>query len=432
VSGPILAEPVVYRLADDDPVTGPAPDGAEGHLARFGPLPGGAALGADRLLPVLHRLALTGRGGAHLAATVKWRAVLAAGGPAVVVGNGAEGEPASAKDAALLQHRPHLVLDGLAVAAAAVGADRVVLWLHQGAGRSRRAVERALAQRRGAAGEVAVAVVLGPDAYLSGESSAVVRALSGGPALPAFRRLPSARRGVAGRPTLLHNVETLARIALAARNGGADYRDATLVTVTASGRRTVLDVGPSTTVARAVERAIIAAGPAAEGGPEPAAVLLGGYGGTWLPWHEAARLPLRHGRLVAAGAGLGAGVIVPLPAGACGLAQTARLADYLAEAGARQCGPCRYGLRDIADLLLDLAHGDSSRRRLRRVHHFAAEITGRGGCHLPDGAIRMVLSALTVFAEDLQLHARRGRCRERADPFGGPELLPLPAGSGPA
>ena len=100
------------------------------------------------------------------------------GGRGIVVANGAESEPASGKDAALLQLRPHLVLDGLKATVRATGSTEAVLWLHKGALHSRVSIERALVERR-AAGvtDVPIRIVEGPARYLSGESTAIVRAL---------------------------------------------------------------------------------------------------------------------------------------------------------------------------------------------------------------------------------------------------------------
>ncbi|WP_051480454.1 hypothetical protein [Cellulomonas sp. KRMCY2] len=155
------------------------------HIDRVGHRP----RGTTGLVEALGRADLTGYGGAHVPTATKWRSALAAGRPLVVVANGAESEPLSAKDATLLRQRPHLVLDGLALAAEALGARRAVLWLHAGDTGARAAVELALAERLTAgAPDPRMEVVVGPDHYLSGESSAIARALAGGPALPTARR----------------------------------------------------------------------------------------------------------------------------------------------------------------------------------------------------------------------------------------------------
>ncbi len=143
----LLGRQVRYALGDQQRLTGPEPDDLEMHVARFGRRPAATGARGDALVDVLHRIGLSGRGGGHFPVARKWRAVLDAGGGGVVVANGAEGEPASAKDAALLQHRPHLVLDGLELAAEALGADDAVVWLHEGATATRRSVARAVAER---------------------------------------------------------------------------------------------------------------------------------------------------------------------------------------------------------------------------------------------------------------------------------------------
>ncbi len=221
---------------------------------------------------------LRGYGGAFFPVARKWQAAIDAGGRGIVVANGAESEPASGKDAALLQLRPHLVLDGLKATVRATGSTEAVLWLHKGAQHSRVSIERAMVERR-AAGvtDVPLRIVEGPARYLSGESTAIVRALSGGPALPHTMPVPAAISGVDGRPTLVHNVETLARVGLLAT--GFDPTQSRLLTVTTPSGRMVVDADPDETLSSIVERL---------GGGDTSAVLLGGYGGTWHRWEDVA------------------------------------------------------------------------------------------------------------------------------------------------
>lgn len=395
VRAALLDGPVRFLGPGTEAVTEVCADDLAGHSRRYGPLP---ALAPATVLEALEAAALTGRGGGHFPVAAKWRAVRAADGrcgPPVAIANGAEGEPLSGKDAALLELRPHLVLDGLVTAAAAVGAAEAVVWLHEGARPARAAVAAALAER---ADPLPVRVATGPDHYLTGESSAVVRALSGGPALPDFRRVPAAVSGVAGRPTLVQNVETLARAALVARGLPAG---STLLTVALPGQRVVVEVDPATRLGDVVRGQF--------GAARLQAILVGGYGGSWVPWRDAEALPADEAALRAAGLSLGAGVVLPWPDGACALERVADLAEYLADSSARQCGPCLFGLDAVADVLDDLASFGSRRRDEARLRRFLAEIAGRGGCHHPDGAVRMVSSALTVFADDVAAHLR-GHC----------------------
>jgi NADH:ubiquinone oxidoreductase subunit F (NADH-binding) len=415
----LLPDPIEF-LDGSDPIETTQRLGA--HLAAFGPRPIG--IGSQDLIGVIDAVGLTGRGGGHFPTARKWRAIrdgaARTGLTPIVVANAAEGEPASAKDAVLLAHRPHLVLDGLVCAAEAVGATELVVWTHGESHNITRVLVHALHERR-AAGfqEPPIRVVSGPGRYLSGESSAVVRALSGGPALPQFQLEPSASRGVRGRPTLVQNIETLARAALVARTGDGGYRGTSLLTVVVRGRRTVVEVEPTSTVRDAVLRG------GWTPGAEPQAVLFGGYGGSWLRWDEAADLAVHEPTVRATGASLGAGVLAVLPAGACGLAEASRIAGYLARSSARQCGPCLFGLPAVAGVLDDLVRGRARRSDLRRLQRWAAEIRGRGACNHPDGAVRMTLSALRVFAEDVEVHRRGRQCAGAT----GPAQFPVPSGT---
>jgi NADH:ubiquinone oxidoreductase subunit F (NADH-binding) len=402
----LLAHAVSYLGPGHSGLTELEPQSLRAHWQRYGarperrPRPPG-----EDLIDALHKIALTGRGGGHFPTAAKWQAIRAATGPRpLVVANGAEGEPLSRKDSALLELRPHLILDGLACTAEAVDAAEAVVWLHEGDHLARSAVSRALAERQSHVHEVPIRIALGPDRYLSGESSAVVRGVGGGPALPAFRPVPGPSRSPDGRPTLVHNVETLARIALAAR--GEDAVSSALVSVSSGDTIVVLELPDTCSVQDAVRRAL--------GGTDPQAVLLGGYGGSWLSWEAAAGATLSEPQLRAGGLSLGAGVIAALLPGQCGIARVAQIARYLAESSARQCGPCLFGLDAIADSLHRLAKGGRRHRHeVTRLTGFLAEVRGRGACGHPDGAVRMVASALETFGADAQAHLD-GRCVHEA------------------
>jgi NADH:ubiquinone oxidoreductase subunit F (NADH-binding) len=118
-------------------------------------------------------------------------------------------------------------------------------------------------------------------------------------------------------------------------------------------------------------------------------------------------LPLANAALRPFGAALGARTIVVLPPDACGLEESARVARYLADESAGQCGPCVFGVASLADALEEL---DVS--RLRRI---APQVSGRGACAHPTGATRFVASAVDVFADEIECH-RAGRCTGPAHP----------------
>ena len=387
------------RLARSGPAEPWVPAATE-HLAAHTDRLGQRPAGSVALIEALERAGLTGHGGAHVPTSAKWRAALAQGGALTVAANGAESEPLSAKDATLLRQRPHLVLDGLALTAEALGARRAVLWLHGDDTGTLYAMQTALTERRTARyPEPWLEIVSGPGHYLAGESSAIGRALNGGPALPRIRRVADAD---GGPHTLVHNVETLARVALIAR--GLPPVRSTLLTVLTPVDRQVIEVDRGTPTTEVLgQTGWLHRGP-------PQAVLLGGYGGMWAPWLGFEQLTFDETTLRSAGLTAGSGIIAPLPHGACGVAETAAIAGYLAAMSARQCGPCLFGLPALAQSLGLLARGIAPRGEQARLLDDLRAVAGRGACHHPDGATRLIASALAVFEHDFNEHAHGRAC----------------------
>jgi NADH:ubiquinone oxidoreductase subunit F (NADH-binding) len=377
------------------------------HHRRHGPLPSYGPGG--RLIAEVARAGLTGRGGAGFPTHLKL-AEVAAGRDAVVVANGAEGEPASTKDGTLLAYAPHLVLDGLQLAAEAVGARRVDIYLRSSAAGGVRA---ALAERRSAGWDrLAVAVHVAPDTFISGEESAVVAAVSGRRAVPGDRLQRVGEAGVRGAPTLVQNVETLAHLGLIARYGAAWFRGLGTPDEPGTFLATIGGAVASPGVCELPYGVTLADAIAAAGGPTatPRSVLVGGFHGGWVP--AIPDLPISRAGLATYEAAPGAGVLIALGADACGLAQAAGIVGYLAAETAGQCGPCVNGLPRLAELLAALARPGSDRRLPAEVNRLAGLVSGRGACRHPDGTARFVRSTLRAFADDVNAH-RHGRCLAR-------------------
>lgn len=412
---------VQERILTADTGTGRYRD-LRSHQEAHGPVP---STDPAALIRQVEAAGLTGRGGAGFPTARKLAAVaaVAAGRSPVVVANGAEGEPASSKDRILLSYAPHLVLDGLQLACRAVGASVAYVYVHEG---PLVAQLESMVQARAAAGIDAVvpSVVAAPARFVSGQETAVVSWLNGGPAVPIAVPPPVYVKGVDRRPTLVQNVETLAHLALLARHGASWFRSAgterepgtMLCTVGgAVPSPGVVEVPVGTLVGDVVDRAGGPVGPLA-------AVLVGGYHGVWLPAGGSLDLPLSVEGLAPAGASPGAGVLIALPASACGVVETARAVGYLADQSARQCGPCLNGLPAMAQTLRQLASREATRGLPERIHALAALVEKRGGCHHPDGTVRLVRSALRVFASEVAAH-QAGACTA-TDPR---RVLPVPA-----
>jgi NADH:ubiquinone oxidoreductase subunit F (NADH-binding) len=351
---------------------------------------------------------LRGRGGASFPTAQKLRAVVKQHGRPVIVVNIAEGEPAVSKDRALARLTPHLVLDGAVAAATVLGAREIVVAIGRRARTEQASLAHAVSERARRE-RVSIEIHPVPDRFVTGEETALIRALEGGPAKPSLKPPFPFERGLGKAPTLVSNAETFAHIALISRFGAAWFRTAgtadapgtALVTLNGAVNRPgvhEVELGAS------LGDLLLRLGGASEA---VSAFLVGGYFGGWVAAGEAPQLLLTPDTL-------GAGAIVAFPARVCGVAETARVARYLAGESAGQCGPCVYGLDAIATALEELARGNRSRGdRLAQVTRWTEMVRGRGACKHPDGAARFVESALTVFADDFAQHARQGRCSHK-------------------
>jgi NADH:ubiquinone oxidoreductase subunit F (NADH-binding) len=393
----IGAPRLLAGLAQADRLDAPA------HLATHGPLP---AADLDKLLHYLDMSGLTGRGGAGFPLGAKLRALASAGARHIVV-NGSESEPASRKDRVLLRRAPHLVLDGAVAVAAATGARRVTVAVHDTAAAA--SVQAAIGERPDAR---AVTVRMLPAGFIAGEARAVVRALNGGPAKPPGRRTPPTQTG-----TLVSNAETFAQLAVLLRLGPYRYADTgtqaepgtALITVGGAVQRPgVLEIPIGTPLG------IVLAATGASA--QPQAVVIGGYHGSWV--HAIAQIRLSRAGLASAGGTFGAGVLLVVDEATCALGELARVTGWLAAQSARQCGPCTFGLPALAADVAALAAGNPA---ASAAFGHARAVDGRGACAHPDGAARFVTSGLHVLQDEAARHVQHGGC-------GRPVLGRLPIG----
>jgi NADH:ubiquinone oxidoreductase subunit F (NADH-binding) len=304
-----------------------------------------------------------------------------------------------------METRPHLILDGAAIAARTVGAARIVYYIGAEHRSALAAIKRGLSERP-ADEQRHSRVVTAPPQYVAGEESAAVHFVNDGVALPTATPPRPFERGVGGRPTLVQNVETLAHVAMIARHGDGWFRalgegssvGTALITVSgAVPAPSVIEVAQGTTIGDAVSAA---------GGlvTDASAVLLGGYFGRWVAADEAWRVRLEE-------RSIGCGVVGVLAADSCGVTTTARLMSYLARESSRQCGPCAFGLSAIAASTTRVAALSAHSDDLEHIERWAGLLPGRGACRHPDGAAGFLVSALHVFADEFALHAQQRRCR---------------------
>jgi NADH:ubiquinone oxidoreductase subunit F (NADH-binding) len=378
------------------------------HIATHGPIqvPTGRNVEWQRaLITALEASGLTGRGGGAFPTWAKLAMAYAEGAGGILVVNGMESEPASDKDKVLLTRAPHLVLDGAQLLAAAFGAQEILICVPHGRDGIADAVARALYDRAALGySTVTEFLVRPPSRFVAGEESALAQWIDRGKSLPVFRPDKGTPLRIGRLPALVHNTETLAHVALIARYGPEPFRargtpeqpGTCLVTIGGAVTRPgVVEVEWGTPLHDIAQRAVP---------DEPSsAFLVGGYAGMWVdPGHF--HTPYSPAALGAIGVATGVGVIVVLGRASCGLAESARIACFLASESSGQCGPCTHGLPAIADDLTRLSGGDVDPHLLTRLLRRIEQVNGRGACRHPDGAVAMVKSALNVFGADVDAH----------------------------
>src|SRR5216683_2890990 len=316
------------------------------HQEIFGPM---RRVTARQLIEMVESVDLRGRGGAAFPFARKVRAVVDNAAsrklrPVVLV-NGTEGEPGSAKDKMLLLRSPYLVLGGALLTARALSAREIVIGV-TGGGRVAKSIVAAAKAEPDLRKILRIVEV--PDRFVSGEGGALVNAVNGKVALPPGRKRRASDMGVDQLPTYLSNAETFAQLAVLAMlgtegyasDGTAEEPGTVLLTVGGSaGRPAVVEVPIGVPLGNVLD---ICEATAHKG------VLVGGYHGMWLPAEIADEVPVSRAGLDAAGGALGAGIVLPLGAGTCPLGEVARIVRYLAKESSGQCGPCKLGLPGIA------------------------------------------------------------------------------------
>jgi NADH:ubiquinone oxidoreductase subunit F (NADH-binding) len=380
------------------------------HLRTHRPLPD---VSTRTLVHEIRQAGVRGRGGGGFPLAVKLDAVRRARGTPTLVINGCEGEPLSSKDHLLLTRLPHLIIDGAIALAQAAGAHEIRFAIDGHDLVADDVMRWALDARpelRG--GRLRAEVVATPSGYVSGQETALVAWHDHGVATPTASPRRVTTRGIDRRPTLVSNAETVAHVALVARHGARWYREVgtaeqpgtTLVTlVGAVAQPGVYEIEYGSPL-----RSLLRAGGGCR--EEIDAFLIGGYAGAWIDGVTAPDAPLSDAGLSRAGARLGTGVIAAVPASGCPVAETARIARWMADQSSGQCGPCVNGLASIADGMAGIVAGSASPDALGDLERWCALSRGRGACAHPDGVAGLIMSTLALFTADLLEHARYGRC----------------------
>jgi NADH:ubiquinone oxidoreductase subunit F (NADH-binding) len=373
----------------------------------------------DALLEQIDLSGLLGRGGAAFPLGTKLRTVRDAGRrgtETVIVANGEEGEPASVKDRWLLRNRPHLVLDGLRLAAAVVNASRAVVYVSDE--QSGVAVNSALSQLDSQAfGTTDVTVLVVDPTYVAGEETAAVRRINGGPAKPTDKPPRPFEEGVAGLPTTVSNVETLANLPYIHEHGSQSFRavgtpmspGTFLATITGGGKPAALYEIPHGTAFSELLRVHGVAADTVRG------VLMGGYF-AGLVNTDILDATLDHETIRRLGSGLGCGAISILTDD-CPVAVTAAVLTYFDRENAGQCGSCFNGTAAMAAVASALRDGAATQEDVTRLERWSVVLRGRGACGTLDGATNVAASLLRQYPQLVASHLADGCPSCRAGAF---------------
>lgn len=429
---------LVRRVLDPEPVT---------TLAAYEQSGGGRALEAARasdpvaLIEVLEASGLRGRGGGGFPTGTKWRTVAGMGGtePATVVVNAAEGEPGTFKDRTLLRRNPYKVIEGALIAAAAVGADRIVIGMKRSATVERQRVEQAVEHltERGWHQGIRIDCVAGSERYLLGEETGLLESIAGRPPFP--RTAPPYRHGAeevgedvsaaagtdlvdsagsTGAPAaLVNNVETLANVPAIVFDGPEAFRSlgtsespGTIV-CTVSGRTERAGVGEFElgTPLREVIAEL--------GGRPLGAGIVAVLSGTANPFLTADSLdaPLSWEGLAAAGGGLGSAGFIVIDDAVDIVAVAQGVSRFLAVESCGQCTPCKHDGLAIADVLDRVRLSVPTDRDLRALPRLTSHVTDGARCYLAQQHQNVIDSLLTRFPDAIAAHAD-GRA-DGAEPF---------------
>jgi NADH-quinone oxidoreductase subunit F len=371
----------------------------------------------DEVVEEIRRSGLRGRGGAGFPTGIKWRTVRE--DPCrtkYVACNAAEGEPGTFKDRWLLRMNPYQVLEGLAVAAHAVGATKGFIGVKAGFEQELARLTRAMEEMasRDLLGEVPVEVVPGPDEYLFGEEKALLEVIEGN--LPLPRNVPPFMEGLfretgSPNPTVVNNVETLANVPHIVRNGaewfrsfGTERSPGTMVFTLSGDIRNPgvyeLPLGYS------LRDLVYAVGGGPAEGRELKVIVPGASNTLLLP--EQLDTPLDFDAMRAVGSGLGSAGFVVYDDTSCIVRIAQAFSRFLYVESCAQCPACKHGTGQITGLLDRLDRGEGAEVEVETVLARCLTVTDGQRCALPTGESLLIQSAIQLFGREFAEHFGHG------------------------
>ncbi|MBE7712748.1 MAG: NADH-quinone oxidoreductase subunit NuoF [Cyanobacteria bacterium SIG26] len=384
-----------------------------------------AANNPDAVIDEIEKSGLRGRGGGGFPTGRKWRFTAAnKGGKSYVVCNGDEGDPGAFMDRSIMEGDPHKLLEGMAIAAYAIGADEGYIYVRAeyplAIKRLRKAIADAEARNylgkniMGSDFSFELHIKEGAGAFVCGEETALIASIEGERGMPRPKPPFPANKGLFGRPTLINNVETLANIPVIMLNG-ADWF-AKMGTETSKGTKTFALTGevnntglievPMGTTLREI---VFDIGGGIRNGKKFKAVQIGGPSGGCLT-EEHLDLPMDYDNLIKAGAMVGSGGLVVMAEDTC-IVEVARFfMNFTQNESCGKCVPCREGTKNMLKILEKIVAGKGEMSDLDLLEDLAQSVKDGSLCGLGKTAPNPVLSTLKYFRDEYIAHIKDKKC----------------------
>jgi NADH-quinone oxidoreductase subunit F len=371
----------------------------------------------EEIIEQIKASGLRGRGGAGFPTGVKWSYVRAAAGEKkYVVCNCDEGDPGAFMDRMLLESYPFRILEGMCIAAHAVGADEGYFYIRAeyplAVSRMNDAIDQA--RERGLLGEgFSVHIMEGAGAFVCGEETALLASIEGERGMPRYRPPYPAERGLWGKPTLVNNTETLSLVPWILRHGpeafaemGTERSKGTKVFALAGkiARGGLIEVPMGVTIRQIVDEI----GGGVPGGKKLKAVQVGGPSGGCVP-ADLADTPVDYEALTSRGAIMGSGGLVVLDETDCMVEIARYFLEFTQDQSCGKCTFCRVGTRHMLGILERLCNGEGKKGDVELIEELAHQIVAGSLCQLGGTAPNPVLSTLKYFRDEYEAHVE-GRC----------------------
>ncbi len=379
----------------------------------------------EAVIEEIEKSGLRGRGGGGFPTGRKWRFTAAnRGGKSYIVCNGDEGDPGAFMDRSVMEGDPHKLLEGMAIAAFAIGADEGYIYVRAEYPLAIKRLRKAIADAEernflgknimGSDFSLTIHIKEGAGAFVCGEETALMASIEGERGMPRPKPPFPANKGLFGRPTLINNVETLANVPVIMLKG-ADWF-ASLGTETSKGTKTFALTGevnntglievPMGTTLREI---VFDIGGGIRGGKKFKAVQIGGPSGGCLT-EEHLDLPMDYDSLIKAGAMVGSGGLVVMAENTC-IVEVARFfMNFTQHESCGKCVPCREGTKNMLKILEKIVAGKGEMKDLDTLEELALSVKEGSLCGLGKTAPNPVLSTLKYFRDEYIAHIKDKKC----------------------